>query len=129
VIASVLQRADEPGELLAYWLAGHGRTIPKPVKRGVADAVARLYSERARLKWHSPLRSVRFGDVLELTHPAPVAAWQAALFGYAIDRRHNRAAAVPAQLATIGARTGCRSCRWPIAGRCWPIRNGWRQRA
>ena len=39
VIASVLQRPDEPGELLAYWTATYGRNVPKPVKRGVADAV------------------------------------------------------------------------------------------
>jgi hypothetical protein len=38
VIASALQRADEPGEMLAYWIARHGRSIPKPVKRGRADA-------------------------------------------------------------------------------------------
>ena len=42
--SSVLQRADEPGELLAYWLAAHGRAVPKPVKRGVADAAVRLYT-------------------------------------------------------------------------------------
>ncbi|MCW2522891.1 MAG: hypothetical protein JWO63_1226 [Frankiales bacterium] len=104
VIASVLQRADEPGELLAYWLATRGRAIPKPVKRGVADAAIRLYSERSLLKWDSSLRSVRFGDVLDLTHPTPVAAWQGALFRYAIDRRHNRDDVVPAELAMISAR-------------------------
>lgn len=47
VIASVLQRADEPGELLAYWTSVHGRAVPKPVKRGIADAVVRLYDEQA----------------------------------------------------------------------------------
>ncbi|GAA5161946.1 MULTISPECIES: hypothetical protein [Amycolatopsis] len=40
VVSSVLQRADEPGELLGYWFAAHGRAIPKPVKRGIADAVS-----------------------------------------------------------------------------------------
>jgi hypothetical protein len=90
VIASVLQRADEPGELIAYWFARHGRALPKPVKRGVADAVLRLYTERSLLKWDSAERSVRFGDVLELTHATPVAAWQGDLFRYAIDRRHDR---------------------------------------
>lgn len=104
VIAAALQRADEPGELLAYWLTTRGRAVPKPVKRGVADAAVRLYSERSLLKWDSPLRSVRFGDVLDLTHPTPVADWQSALFRYAIDRRHDRSGSVPAVLATIGAR-------------------------
>src|SRR4030095_2227412 len=33
IVASVLQRADEPGEALAYWISRHGRAVPKPVKR------------------------------------------------------------------------------------------------
>ncbi len=53
VVAGVLQRADEPGELLAYWTSVHGRAVPKPVKRGVADAAARLYDERSFVKWDS----------------------------------------------------------------------------
>ncbi|MEU6153777.1 hypothetical protein ABZ816_27625 [Actinosynnema sp. NPDC047251] len=36
VVDSVLQHADEPGELLAYWTTRYGRAIPKPVKRGGA---------------------------------------------------------------------------------------------
>ena len=51
VVSAVLQRADEPGEMLAYWHQRYGRRVPKPVKRGVADAVVRLYSERAALKY------------------------------------------------------------------------------
>lgn len=42
----VCQRADEPGELLAYWFANVGRKLPMPVKRGLAQAVWRLYTER-----------------------------------------------------------------------------------
>jgi hypothetical protein len=33
VIASVLRRADEPGELLGYWTSRYGRALPKPVQR------------------------------------------------------------------------------------------------
>lgn len=39
VVDSVLLRADEPGELLGYWTSRYGRAVPKPVKRGIADAV------------------------------------------------------------------------------------------
>ncbi|MDQ2846833.1 MAG: TROVE domain-containing protein [Actinomycetota bacterium] len=140
VIGSVLQRADEPGELLAYWLASHGRAVPKPVKRGVADATARLYTERSLLKWDSALRSVRFGDVVELTHPTPVAAWQNALFRYAIDRRHDRTDTVPAELATISARAELMALpvldrraaladpqRLAAAGMTWESLAGWLQ--
>ena len=66
-----LQRADEPAELLGYWLPAHGRNVPMPVKRGIADAVRRLYTERAALRYDGLSRQVRMADVIELTHPSP----------------------------------------------------------
>ncbi|MDF3144268.1 TROVE domain-containing protein [Streptomyces sp. T21Q-yed] len=97
VIASVLQRPDEPGELLAYWTATYGRNVPKPVKRGVADAVRRLYSGKSLLKYDTASKGYRFGDVLNLVHaaPDPDRPWQGELFQYALDRRHNPDTAVP----------------------------------
>ncbi|MEY9990426.1 hypothetical protein ABIE67_002458 [Streptomyces sp. V4I8] len=97
VIASVLQRPDEPGELLAYWTATYGRNVPKPVKRGVADAVQRLYSGKSLLKYDTASKGYRFGDILNLVHaaPAPDKPWQGELFQYALDRRHNPDTAVP----------------------------------
>ncbi|MBP2473734.1 hypothetical protein JOF53_002606 [Crossiella equi] len=103
VVASVLRRADEPGELLAYWTARYGRAIPKPVKRGVADAVRELYDERSALKWDSSARAFRFADVLELTHPTPRDALQGKLFRHLIDARHDRAGSV-AELPVLRAR-------------------------
>ncbi|MCK2240174.1 MULTISPECIES: TROVE domain-containing protein [unclassified Crossiella] len=103
VIDSVLRRADEPGELLGYWTARHGRAIPKPVKRGIADAVRRLYDERSALKWDSVGRDYRFADVLELTHPAPLDQRQGLLFRRLIDERHGRAGE-PAGLPVLRAR-------------------------
>lgn len=106
VVDSVLQRADEPGELLAYWTAVHGRALPQPVKRGVADAVRRLYDERALLKWDSAARAFRFADVLQLTHPTPAAdrPWQGALFAHALDRRYGRTTGPDAALTVLRAR-------------------------
>ncbi|MER5933361.1 TROVE domain-containing protein [Streptomyces sp. NPDC002054] len=91
VVDSVLQRADEPAELLAYWTATHGRNVPKPVKRGIADAVRRLYSATSLLKYDTDSKSYRFGDVLNLVHasPDPAKPWQGELFRHALDRRHN----------------------------------------
>lgn len=103
IIDAVCQRADEPGEMLAYWTSQYGRRIPKPVKRGVADAVRRLYNERSLLKWDSDSKAYRFGDVLELVHPTPDPDKpnQGALFKYAIDHRHKRVIDVPMALGTI----------------------------
>ncbi|MCF3131505.1 TROVE domain-containing protein [Streptomyces olivochromogenes] len=97
VIDSVLQRADEPGELLAHWISVYGRNVPQPVKRGVADGVRRLYTSRSLLKYDTASKGFRFGDVLNLVHasPAPDKPWQGALFRYALDRAHHPERAVP----------------------------------
>ncbi|UOB13726.1 TROVE domain-containing protein [Streptomyces sp. HP-A2021] len=97
VVASVLQRPDEPGELLAYWTATYGRNVPKPVKRGIADAVRRLYHGKALLKYDTASKGYRFGDILNLVHaaPDPDKPWQGELFRYALDRRHHPDTAVP----------------------------------
>ncbi|GAA3369931.1 TROVE domain-containing protein [Streptomyces sannanensis] len=97
VIASVLRRPDEPGELLAYWTSMYGRNVPKPVKRGIADVVRRLYNGKSLLKYDTASKGYRFGDVLNLVHPTPDPdkPWQGELFRYALDRRHNPDTAVP----------------------------------
>ncbi|NUP23624.1 MAG: TROVE domain-containing protein [Streptomyces sp.] len=97
VIDSVLQRADEPGELLAHWISAYGRNVPQPVKRGIADGVRRLYTSRSLLKYDTASKNFRFGDVLKLVHasPDPDKPWQGALFRYALDRRHHPEQAAP----------------------------------
>ncbi|MCC5479467.1 TROVE domain-containing protein [Streptomyces barringtoniae] len=97
VVDSVLQRPDEPGELLAYWTSAYGRAVPKPIKRGVADAVRRLYHAKSLLKYDTASKGYRFGDILNLVHaaPDPDKPWQGELFQYALDRRHHPDTAVP----------------------------------
>ena len=90
LVASVLQRADEPGEALAYAMSTYGRAIPKPVKRGIADAAGRLYNEFNWLKHDSEKDGFRFADVLELCHVEPQNLWQSTLFKHILERRHNR---------------------------------------
>lgn len=101
MINSVLQRADEPGEALGYWLSTYpGQQIPKPIKRGVADAAARLYNEYNTLKYDTASHGIRFGDVLELTHADPMDPSQSVLFKHLIDRRHGRDG-IPSSLRMI----------------------------
>jgi hypothetical protein len=107
LVRSVLSRADEPGEMLAYWNSRYGRAVPKPVKRGIADAVARLYDERAFLRYDSAARGFRFGDVIDLVHPSPAfakTAWQGDLFRWAITARHGRDDEPPVSLPAVRAR-------------------------
>jgi hypothetical protein len=123
IIDAVCQRADEPGEILAIWTAWYGRKIPKPVKRGVADAARRLYSEYSLLKYDTASHTYRFGDILNLVHaaPDPDKPWQGELFQYALDRRHNPGTAVPAEsLLMVHANSALREVtdvsRWLVPG-------------
>jgi hypothetical protein len=102
-VASVLQRADEPGEAMAYWLASRGRKVlmPKAIKRGIADAAERLYTEFSFLKYDSDRSAVRFGDVIEMVRPDPSQGWRSELFRYAIEKRHNRGTEPGENLAMI----------------------------
>ncbi|MFJ2833387.1 TROVE domain-containing protein [Streptomyces sp. NPDC087263] len=146
VIDSVLRRPDEPGELLAYWTARYGRNVPKPVKRGIADAVRRLYSGKSLLKYDTASKGYRFGDILNLVHaaPDPGKAWQGELFQYALDRRHNPDTAVPPasnsvliahrelmalpvaeRRAVVTASDGAE--RLAAAGMTWEVLAGWLQ--
>ncbi|MFB9685097.1 hypothetical protein [Amycolatopsis plumensis] len=127
VIASVLRRAHDPGHLLAYWRFAYGRSLPKPVKRGVADAVTRLYDEpallafddgghhfslgfvRADLPRHGGIgtpRPLRFGEVIRLVHPRARDRAQGDLFRYALARRQGRVGAVPETLPLVRTWTG-----------------------
>lgn len=146
LVDAACQRPDEPGELLAYWTGRYGRAVPKPVKRGVADAAARLYTERSLIKWDTTSKGYRFGDVIDLTHPTPAAdkaRWQGDLFRYALDRRHNRDKPIPDALATIYAHESLMATpvdqrrvylkrpdvreRLALAGMTWEALAGWLQ--
>lgn len=109
MIRAVLTRADEPGEMVAYHMANYGRVMPKPIKRGIADAVARLYTQRNALKYDTDSKGVRFGDVLELTHAAPVSPEQIDLFGWLVTRgKKRREVAIPDSLTMIVANEALR---------------------
>jgi hypothetical protein len=101
VIDKAISRGDEPGEALGYWLAAHGRKLPAAVKRGIADAALRLYTERNALRYDGLSRGVRMADVIELAHPKPKTVEQSALFRYLLDKRHKREGGAPPMLATI----------------------------
>lgn len=115
VIANVLQRADEPGEALAYWTSRYGRRLPKPVKRGVADAVARLYTERSLLKYDTASRGFRFGDVIDLVHPTASTPQQGDLYRHALDRRHQRDNPIPDSLTMLRSNADLRATSDPAA--------------
>lgn len=112
IVNTVLQRPDEPGEFIAYWHSRYGRKLPQPVKRGVADAAVRLYTERAVLKYDTASHGVRFADVIRLTHPTPKAQWQEHLFHYVIGKRIGvDELALPAELETLARNASLRTLK------------------
>jgi hypothetical protein len=111
------------------------------VKRGIADAVVRLYHERSLLKYDSDGSRVRFGDVIDLTHPMAKDERQGDLFRHALDRRHQRDNPLPGSLTVLAARAALmalpveqrREITDPTvlgaAGMTWEALAGWRQTA
>jgi hypothetical protein len=89
IIDSAIQRADEPAEMLGYWMSAYGKNFPMPVKRGVADAVMRLYNERSVIKYDGGKHAIQFADVIELVHPGHKAPWQGVLYKHLLDKRHG----------------------------------------
>lgn len=147
VISSVLQRADEPGEMIAYWVSKYGKNLPMPVKRGVADAVLRLGTEMNYLKYDSDSRGFRFADVLNLTHPGDRkgsrqeirSQWQHDLFGYAVRKPYDPELVIPESLGLLTRRQALmampvnerRAALDPLrlreAGMTWEALAGWLQ--
>lgn len=87
VIASAISRADEPAEVLAYWIGVHGKPIPSSVKRGVNDAIARVWNEYSVAKYDGGSKQFRMGDVVGLTHPKAKDESVNALYKYTLDAR------------------------------------------
>lgn len=110
-------RADEPGEIVAYWGQRFGRRLPKPVKRGLADAAERLYTEYSFAKYDSDSKGVRFADVLALSHAKGDDAkpWQDKLFGHIIADRYGRSEEIPETLNMLRYRRALLSI--PVAQR------------
>lgn len=69
VISAAIARADEPGEVLAAWRSMVSRSLPSAVKRGVNDAIDRVWNEYAVAKYDSGSAAFSMRDVMNLTHP------------------------------------------------------------
>lgn len=102
MIRVALQRADEPGEFLAYWFSNISRS-PRShaVQRAIGEACNTLYTEYSLLKYDTPSKGFRFGDVIALARPPRRTASITALFKYALDRRREPGTAVTEALPMV----------------------------
>lgn len=100
VIDSVCQRAEEPAEVLSWWMQNHygwetgthpipSPKLPQALRKGLSDAVRRLYNEYTAMKYNGSGNALGMAEVLNLIHPKPVDDHQSALFSYIIDRSYG----------------------------------------
>lgn len=89
LVSDALQRPDEPGEFLAYWVSQFGRSLPKPVKRGISDACQRLFTERNFLKYDSDSKGYRWADILQLVHAQAKGPAQNTLYKFVLNARYE----------------------------------------
>lgn len=145
LVAASQARADEPGEVLAYYENKYGKNFPAYLKKGVADGAKRLYNEYSLLKYDTDSKGYRFADVLQLSHAKADSAQQNALFKYALDRRYGNdtildhnyeldmistranlmSAPVEKRKALIGTQAGMQTLS--RAGMTWEALSGWLQ--
>lgn len=104
IVAASMARADEPGEVLAYYESKYGKNFPAYLKKGVADGAKALYNEYSLLKYDTDSKGYRFADVIQLTHPSTKDLTQNTLFKYALDRRYGNVSMAPLELSMIAER-------------------------
>jgi len=143
IVAASQARADEPGEVLAYYEAKYGKNFPAYLKKGVADGAKKLYNEYSLLKYDTDSKGYRFADVIQLTHPSAESSKQNQLFKYALDRRYGNVEVLPEILKMIRNRETLVSFRPELrrelllrnegnnllgeAGMTWEAMAGWLQ--
>lgn len=146
VVDSVILRADEPGEMVAYWMTNYGKTFSGGLQRGVADAMLRVGNEYNYLKY-GEAGGYTWDRLLNLAHPGEHrrsrqkirGEWQHQLFGHIIKRRYEPATAIPDGLQTLTRRQALmkmpvderRAALEPVrlaeAGMTWEALAGWLQ--
>lgn len=105
IIAASMARADEPGEVLAYYQSKYGKNFPAYLKKGVADGARKLYSEYSLLKYDTDSKGFRFADVIQLSHAKARDPKQNSLFKYSLDRRYGNANGIPEELDMLRSRS------------------------
>ncbi len=92
-------RADEVGEALAYYSAKYGRkNPPKPLKRGLADALVKHLNEYTAAKYNGAGKAWSLGNLIQWVHPDPGSFEQRDLFKYLVAKDYEPATEIPTSL-------------------------------
>jgi hypothetical protein len=79
LIYDVVQRADEPAELVSMYWASKKKPLAAALKRGLAGAITK-FDEYQLAKWQGADKPVKLRDVMFLCHAKPITDSQAALW-------------------------------------------------
>lgn len=116
-------RADEIGEAVAYFFSKYpGKQIPKPLKRGLADAMVKHFNEYTAMKYGSANSGKEFTPdrLINLLHPAADTQWQSDLFKYLVARKYGETP-IPGSLSRLLARDNLMAL--PVAARRRVVEN------
>lgn len=95
-------RADEIGEAMAYYVSTYGdKKVPKPIKRGLADALVRNVNEYTAAKYNSDKKAWTLGQLIQVLHPTPPVGWQSDLFKYLVTKDYDPDAEIPTTLIKL----------------------------
>lgn len=84
VVADVVERADDITEILSCYLSMFGKPIPNGLKKALATAIGR-FNEYQISKYNGGNKSLKFRDVLRLTHAKPSTEKQSMVFKAIIE--------------------------------------------
>ena len=79
-IRNVVVRPDDITEIMACYLSLYGKPFPNAMKREIASVIQK-FDEYQIAKYNGGSKSIKFRDVLRITHPVPKRPETEALFG------------------------------------------------
>lgn len=84
VISDVVERPDDITEILACYISMFGKPIPNGLKKALASAMGKFNAYQLS-KYNGGNKSVKFRDVLRITHPVPKDKEQEKLYKMVLD--------------------------------------------
>ena len=84
VLRNIIVRPDDITEIMACYKQMYGKPFPNALKREIAEQIQR-FDEYALAKYNSRGMSMKFRDVLRITHPSPKDEKTEALFRKVLD--------------------------------------------
>lgn len=104
-VPKIIRRADEPGELIAYWLQNVGPkgTLPNSIKQGLSDAL--LQFDEYQLAKYAQRGDVRLRDVIQIVHAKPDTEERSGWYRALLDETMKPAKTWEVEISTKGSTT------------------------